>query len=377
MVLRVRRIPAGVGGRVAALLAVAAIAWSCPAYGQDGRWRTDFSRRRVPLDEIIPGGPPRDGIPAIDRPAFDDVQAAGRWLSDREPVVVVVLGEEVRVYPLQILIWHEIVNDVVAGVPIAVTFCPLCNTALTFEREVGGRVLEFGTTGLLRRSDLVMYDRQTESWWQQATGEAIVGAYAGQRLRRIATPLTSWRQARRLHPAARVLARRTGYDRPYGRNPYEGYDRRDAPLAALFRGRADGRLPAMERVVAIEVEGDAVVIAFSRLQAQPLQELVVGGVPLVVVWQAGTASALDAADIGDGRDVGATVVFDRRADGRVLSFEREGLEGLRDRETGTRWDLAGRARGGPLVGQQLSPVPHGNHFWFALAAFRPDARLIR
>ena len=172
--------------------AVAALPAS--ALGQFGdEWKTDFSRHTVPLDEIVSGGPPKDGIPAIDHPMFVAVHEADRWLGQREPVVVVRLGDETKAYPLQILIWHEIVNDVVGATPVAVTYCPLCNTALAFDRRLDGRVLDFGTTGRLRYSDLVMYDRQTESWWQQATGEAIVGSLAGAELTFIPAPLVSWK----------------------------------------------------------------------------------------------------------------------------------------------------------------------------------------
>jgi hypothetical protein len=339
-------------------------------------WRTDFTRHAVPLAEIVAGGPSKDGIPAIDRPRFETVLQAATWLDDREPVVVVEVGEDVRAYPLQILIWHEIVNDEVGGTPVAVTYCPLCNTALAFDRRQGGRVLDFGTTGRLRHSDLVMYDRQTESWWQQATGEGIVGAYAGERLRFIAAPVTSWREFRRASPTGRVLSRDTGHDRPYGRNPYEGYDTRSAPISGFFRARSDARLPAMERVVALDVEGRSAAYAFSLVTRRRVINDEIGALPVVVVWAPGTASALDAAAIRKGRDVGATAVLDRRVDGRVLTFEPAGDGRLRDRETGSVWLLSGRAVSGPLAGRPLVPVPHGNHFWFAWAAFRPDARLV-
>jgi len=160
--------------------------------GKRSEWRTDFSRHTVPLEEIVAGGPPKDGIPAIDRPAFETVRSADRWLEAREPVLVVEHGRAARAYPLQLLIWHEIVNDRIGDLPVAVTFCALCNTALVFDRRHGGRVLDFGTTGRLRHSDLVMYDRQTESWWQQATGEAIVGELAGDTLRWLSAQTVSW-----------------------------------------------------------------------------------------------------------------------------------------------------------------------------------------
>lgn len=358
-----------------ALLAAVA---QLPSAADDLReWRTDFSRHTVPLAEIVSGGPSKDGIPAIDRPRFETVAKAARWLGDREPVVVVEVGVDARAYPLQILLWHEIVNDEVGGTPVAVTYCPLCNTALAFDRRVDSRVLDFGTTGRLRHSDLVMYDRQTESWWQQATGEGIVGANAGKQLRFIAAPVTSWRDFRQTYPGGRVLSRDTGHDRPYGRNPYERYDTRRSPIAGFFRGKPDGRLPAMERVVAFEEGGSAVAYAFSLLARRRVINDDVGTLRVVVVWAPGTASAVDAATVRDGRDIGATVVFDRRVDGRVLSFEPAGDGRLRDRETGSVWLSSGRAVEGPLAGRRLAPVPHGNHFWFAWAVFRPDTRLMK
>jgi hypothetical protein len=142
---------------------------------QGFRGRTDFSRRAVPLTQFVPAGPPRNGIPAIDEPKLVSVHKAEEFLRPSEPVAVLELGAEARAYPLQILVWHEIVNDRVGGKPVAVTYCPLCNSTVAFSRSLGGRTLELGTTGVLRNSDLVMYDRQTFTWWQQLTGEAVVG----------------------------------------------------------------------------------------------------------------------------------------------------------------------------------------------------------
>ncbi len=347
-----------------------------PAVGQE-QWRTDFTRHTVPLEEIVSGGPPKDGIPAIDRPRFVAVRTADRWLEGREPVVVVAHGGDVRAYPYQVLIWHEIVNDVVGGLPLAVTYCPLCNTALVFRRAHGGRTLDFGTTGRLRHSDLVMYDRQTETWWQQATGEAIVGELAGDTLSWFPAQTTSWSDFRSAHPEGRVLSRETGYDRPYGRNPYAGYDRSPGPIAGFFSRPADDRLPAMERVAAAVVGGRSVAYPFSHLQEIRVMNDEAGGTPLVVFWAPGTSSALDAATVAGGRDVGASGIFVRRAGERVLTFERAPRDRFRDRETGSEWDLLGRAVAGPLRGTRLERVPHGDYFWFAWAAFQPATRIRR
>src|ERR671922_478323 len=189
---------------------------------RDG-WKTDFSRHVVPLDQFLSGGPGKDGIPAIDEPRFMPASRVD-VIERKEPVIELVLRGRARASPLQILIWHEIVNARVAGVPVAVTFCPLCNTSLVFDRRVGSRTLDFGTTGNLRNSDLVMYDRQTESWWQQFGGAGLVGRYAGTRLEVIPSRIVAWQQFRREHPRGLVLSRDTGHTRPYGENPYEGED---------------------------------------------------------------------------------------------------------------------------------------------------------
>jgi hypothetical protein len=338
-------------------------------------WRTDFSKRAVDLAEIVPGGPSKDGIPPIDRPRFIRISEA-TWLAPREPVLVVGSGARTKIYPLQILIWHEIVNDVVGAQPVAVTYCPLCNTALVFDRRVGGTLLDFGTTGRLRHSDLVMYDRQTESWWQQATGEAIVGEMTGRRLAHVEAQMVAWRDARARHPDALVLSRETGFQRPYGRNPYVRYDGDGkGPIAAFFARKPDARLPPMERVVTIDRTGTSVAYPFGRLRQTRVINDTVASHPIVVFWVAGTASAVDAADFGQGRDVGSAGVFDRRLGSQTLVFEPVGHDAFRDTMSGTTWNHQGLAIAGPHKGKQLQPVAHGNHFWFAWAAFRPDTRL--
>jgi hypothetical protein len=335
-------------------------------------WKTDFSRRAVPSGQIVSGGPPKDGIPAIDRPRFETLRSAERWMSDRDPVMVVEHAGEVKAYPLSILIWHEIVNDQVGGLPVAVTFCPLCNTALVFDRRLEGKVLDFGTTGRLRHSDLVMYDRQTETWWQQATGEAIVGALVGKELARVPSSLLAWKTVQETYPGAKVLSRQTGFDRDYGRNPYVGYDT-GRPLASFFFGDADPRLPAMERVAAVEL-GKGWASPLSLLRKARVVNAMVAKTPFVVFWSAGAASALDRGEIAQGRDVGQTAVYDRRVGGRTLTFSPV-RGGFRDRETRSTWNLAGRAVAGPLRGQRLRAIPHGNHFWFAWVTFRPETEL--
>ena len=213
---------------------------------------TDFDNTLVDLNEIQSGGPPKDGIPPVDDPEFDSVSAANKWLNPREPVVVVSINGETKAYPIQILTWHEIVNDSIAGVPVSVTFCPLCNATIVFDRRSDGEILDFGTTGRLRKSDLIMYDRQTESWWQQFSGQAIVGKKAGTMLDRIVANIVAYEDFRSAYPDSRVLSRRTGHHRAYGNNPYRGYDSiDDQPF--LFFDPVDPRLPPMERVLNVSI----------------------------------------------------------------------------------------------------------------------------
>jgi len=190
-------------------------------------WNTDWTRHTIRYDEILSGGPPRDGIPAIDDPKFVTIDAAAGWLQEQEPVVALAVNGVARAYPLHILTWHEIVNDQIDDTPVAVTFCPLCNSAVVFDRRRGGQTLDFGVSGLLRNSDLIMYDRQTESLWQQFTGEGIVGEMAGQMLTWLPASIISFADFRQAYPAGQVLSRDTGYPRSYGNNPYVGYDNID------------------------------------------------------------------------------------------------------------------------------------------------------
>jgi hypothetical protein len=338
-------------------------------------WKTDFSKHSVPLSEFQSGGPQRDGIPPIDKPRPTSEAHADKWLSAREPVLAVELDGQARAYPIQILVWHEIANDTLGGRPIAVTYCPLCNSSLVFDRRVDRRTLSFGTTGNLRNSDLVMWDRQTESWWQQLTGDAVAGRLTGTKLRTLSSQTLGWAQFKRAYPDGDVLSRDTGHRRPYGENPYVGYDQPQSP-AFLYQGREDRRLPPKERVAAIFAGRDVAVVPFTLLARRPVVQLRAGGTPAVVLYARGVRSVLDQRKVAISRDVGTVGVFDRRLGGRTLDFERRGA-GFADRQTGSTWDVTGRATAGPLAGRRLEPLGHDEQFWFALAAFVPKARIVR
>ncbi|MEM7531390.1 MAG: DUF3179 domain-containing protein [Chloroflexota bacterium] len=342
-----------------------------PPFGRGG-WTTDFSKRIVEWNTIMSGGPPKDGIPSIDDPAFEEIAAASQRLSGRDPVIVYENNGEARAYPLSILIWHEIVNDEVGGKPVSVTFCPLCNASIVFDREFDGQILDFGTTGKLRNSDLIMYDRQTETWWQQFTGEGVVGEYAGHQLTFLASQVLSFADFAEEYPDGTVLAIPTEFRRDYGRNPYAGYD---GGTPFLFRGTIDDRLEAIVRVVGLEQGGEAMAYAFEDVAAAGVVNDAFAGTDIVIFHKEGTASALDTASISQGKDVGSVGVFDRNVDGQVLTFETNGDGTFTDNETGTTWNILGEAISGELEGTQLEQVISFDHFWFAWQAFYPDTGL--
>lgn len=336
-------------------------------------WRTDFTRRTVPWSEIRSGGPPKDGIPAIDAPTFEAVDMAASWLSDRDPVIVFGEAGDVRAYPLAILIWHEIVNDTVGGLPVAVTFCPLCNASIVFDRRFQDEILDFGTTGLLRNSDLVMYDRQSETWWQQFTGEGLAGKWAGERLDFHTSQVISFGDFKQAFPDGQVLAR-PAFPRSYGLNPYVGYDGNDSS-PFLFSGEIDRRVPATIRVLGLHGQTGPVAYRFPDIAAAGAINDLLGDIPIVVWHKRGTASALDTRAIAEGWDVGSAAAFDRRVDGRTLTFRRDSDGLFMDEETGSRWTIVGRAVEGQLSGAQLAPMIAFDHFWFAWAAFHPDTTI--
>ncbi len=336
-------------------------------------WKTDFSRHSMPLTEIMSGGPSKDGIPAIDRPELTSVSSADEWLKPKEPIILFERDGDARAYPLQILIWHEIANDTVRDLPVAITFCPLCHTAIAFDRRAAGRVLDFGTTGKLRFSDLVMYDRQTESWWQQATGEAIVGTLTGTRLTPLPAQIVSWDTFKRAFPQGKVLSRRTGHQRSYGQNPYAGYDSIDAS-PFLYRGPKDSRLRPMERVVTVTIGADDVAYPFEALARVHVVNDTVGGRTVAVFFEKGVTSALDQSTIAASREIGTAGVFDRTINGKTLTFAWTGGR-IVDRETRSTWNILGTAVAGRLQGAQLATVVHDQQFWFSWAVFRPKTRV--
>ena len=287
---------------VAIIVLIAGVAQANPAAWRSEWPETNFAHTSLDdWSEVISGGPPRDGIPAIDAPKFLRASSERR-IGDREPVITVEIdGQTPRAYPIRYLTWHEIVNDRIGGIPVAVTFCPLCNSGMTFDRRAAGRVLSFGVSGKLRHSDMIMYDRETQSWWQQAVGLGIVGDMTGVELRSLPSWMESWDTFRSRNPQGLVMAE-PDYNRAYGRNPYAGYDSSSQPF--LYRGETPPHgIPPLMRVV--RVGGFAWPLTRIREEGGVTEQGV------TISWEAGQASALDTATIARGRDVGNVRVRDR------------------------------------------------------------------
>lgn len=259
------------GRNAATLLAFVMLGLSWANARGDELTRNGFalSPASIPASEIIGGGPSRDGIPALDQPA-NERAAASSW-SDDEPVLALVVGDQARAYPVAILNWHELVNDTLGGVPILVSFCPLCGTGLVFDRRVAGTTRRFGVSGLLYRSDLLMYDRESESLWSQISAEAVTGPSRGERLSIVRARMDRWGQWRRAHPETTIVARATGYARDYDRSPYGDYaDSRQLVFPAPVDPRYHPKMPTL-----------GLRIAGKAARAYPASELARAGSPVV------------------------------------------------------------------------------------------------
>lgn len=327
----------------------------------------------IDLEQLRSGGPPPDGIPPIDAPKFlpiDEVE----FLQPQDSVLVLEIDGDARAYPTQIMIWHEIVNDVVGGVPVTVSYCPLCNSAVAYDRtHPDGTVMDFGTSGLLYNSALVMYDRQTASLWTHFDGTAVHGVLVGNQLQLLPMATVSFADFAAAHPDGQVLSRDTGDARQYGLNPYPGYDNGGNGL--IQPAEFDSTVTeALTRLVVVR-DDESVAIAHELLSEERVVAFEADGRQLVAWLLPGTASPLDEQSVAFGRDVGATGVFVPVVGDRSLTFEPvDG--GFRDLETGSEWNIFGVADAGELEGERLEPLEHLDTFWFAIAAYRPDTTII-
>ncbi len=336
-----------------------------------------------PIGDITSGGPPPDGIPPLDAPDFVTVAQADEFMeSDEEAIIVVEENGFTHGYPIRIMTWHELVNDDFGGSPITVSYCPLCNSALAYRRTLGGRVLDFGTSGELYQSAMVMYDRQTKTLWSHFLGRGLVGHYAGAHLELVPAQTLGWGSFKELHPDAQVLSETTGFERDYGRNPYSGYDSVDgAPIKFFLASEPDPRLPPMQRIVGVLDGAQSTAVTLDLVAAESVVHLPEGGAGYggasVVFHDAGLSSALDGDQVADGAEVGQTGVFLARSeDDEPLTFTAATDGGFVDDQTGSTWTIGGRAIAGPLAGQRLEPLVHVDSFWFAWSAYHPDTALV-
>lgn len=271
--------------------------------------QTDFETRVIELSEIDDDGNTRDSIPPVRNPKYVAVADVSD-IGPLEPVLSVGINGDFRAYPLRILLWHEIVNEEIGGVPVLISYCPLCNSGVVFDRRVDGQLLEFGNTGRLRHRDMVMYDKQTESWWQQFTGRAIIGGLSGKTMKALPARLESLAKFRERAPEGQVLIPEDENARPYGASPYVGMDSQVVPRALQaihFPYPLPEGVRVMERVVV--VEGEAWTLAHLR-ENTPVKDN-----DLVLTWAPGQNSIHDAQLIFRSRDVGNVIVQRETADG--------------------------------------------------------------
>ncbi len=274
--------------------------------------KTDFSKSAIDFERIIDGGPPKDGIPSIDKPLFKTIDKIDN-IHPHEPIIAVHINGEARAYPLRILVWHEIVNDKIGDTPIAVTYCPLCNSSIVFERTIDGEEVEFGVSGKLHKSDMLMYDRKTESWWQQYTGEAVVGEMLGKKLKKITSRVESLLIFKTRHPKGKVLVPKK-YIRSYGATPYPGYDTSIIPY--LYDGEYKGKLKPMEYLVV--VGNEAWPLNLVKMKGRIIHD------DLVLLWTPSQYSVLDNFNISLSRDMGNVVVI-RKVDNGVFEDTEYGV----------------------------------------------------
>jgi len=321
----------------------------------------------VPCDEIVSGGPPKDVIPALTNPDKFDVDGAD-WLSDDAMVLGVYRNGQACAYPLAIFYWHEIVNDQLGDVRSSITYCPLTGTGMHFDAKFDGNPSDFGVSGSLWSSNLIMYNRsEAESWWSQMKGQAIVGPGRGHRLTQLPVVETTWRIWRTIYPQTKVLSNRTGYARDYTRYPYGNYEQPDAPPFFRYINPKyfDSSQPPKLRVLGLVGEEKSKVYPFTEIPDRGVINDTFDETPLLIVSHLQSRMAL---------------AFDRRVDGEALVFDVDGDDiypfALKDRNTNSRWNVFGHAVSGPLAGKQLSQRSDGIiAFWFAWAAFHPSPEI--
>jgi hypothetical protein len=313
---------------------------------------TDGVKHLIPLDRIKGGGPPKDGIPSIDNPVFADVQSS-QFMSDSDTVIGLEINGEAKAYPIFILVWHEIVNDRVGETPVSVTYCPLCYTNQVFERIVDGEEVEFGTSGKLYNSNLLMYDRLTESYWSQALGMAVKGELSGYQLNLIPFDVITWGDWKKIHPDTLVLTTDTGHIRSYATDPYGNYY--TEPRIMFPVEHSDDRLFPKEIIIGFNEDGIYKAYKQNDIESEILINDSIGDTPVLLTSMFSENSR----------------AFERTISGDVLDFVYEDGKIL-DVQTNSEWNYGGLSVSGELKGIQLERMPIEPGFWFEWVAFHPQ-----
>lgn len=344
-------------------------------------WKTDTINRSVDLSEIqivLPKG----SFPTLDNPKFVNKTEGQEMFFSKEPVIAVEINGIAKAYPLNILTMHEIANDELEGVSILVTYCPLCNSGIVYNRVLNHNgeieILEFEASGMLRNSDMVMLDRKTETLWQQLMGTAIVGYYNEAELEVIPSLIISVEEFFNRYPNGQMLSKKTGFvetEKNYGYNPYKKYDEKESPIQHFFNSdKVDRRLPAMERIVDIENNGDYKIYSFTSVAKKGVINDTFKTSNVVLFYKSGTISVLDENDISSSKNIGSVTVFNANVDGNILVFAKE-KDVFIDVDTKSKWDITGYCYTGKFKGKQLQIQPHSNHFAFAWLAFNPNCEI--
>ena len=313
---------------------------------------TNGIKHSIPLDKIKGGGPPKDGIPSIDDPKFAEIPDS-HFMSDSDTVIGLEINGEAKAYPIFILVWHEIVNDNVGGVPVSVTYCPLCYTNQVFERIIDGQEVEFGTSGKLYNSNLLMYDRYTESYWSQALGIAVKGELTGYELNLIPFDVITWGDWKKIHPETVVLTTDTGHIRSYATDPYGNYY--TEPRIMFPVEHSDDRLHPKEIIIGFSQDDIFKAYKQNDIESKIIINDSIGTTPVMLTSLYSENSR----------------AFVRIVDGDVLNFVYENGK-IFDSQTNSEWNYDGLSISGTYQGKQLKRLPIEPGFWFEWVAFHPQ-----
>ena len=345
------------------------------------QWNTDTTARTIELSELILLAP-RNHFPCINYPDFVGKEEGLNSFFIHEPVISVSMDTEAKAYPLNMLTMHEMSNDSLGGIPILPTYCPLCNSSVVYDRRLKYKgknyLLDFEVSGMLRNSDMVMADKQTESWWQQLTGSGLVGELSGAELDVIPSMVISVEEFFNRYPEGKILSTETGTESQerYGTNPYENYDNESNKPRERFydHSKLDSRLPPMERVIDVESKNGYKIYPFTAISNEGVINDHFDGKDIVIFYKEGTVSVLDNKEIAKSKDIGSATIFSSKVADKVLTFKKENGKFI-DLETKSVWDITGLCIEGQMKGKELWPIAHSNHFAFAWLTFYPESEI--